>query len=235
MWSASELISYFQPVDHPLQTIRDNAGTVDAPQFSLHSFTPGDDRILLNFEVWQLPGERKQNKKFALGAAVATGAMLAGALISRRPDMAVRAISAGGAAGALVLDLCNSMSERINRWMNPRQSRWLAWSIGSQDAVFTFGDQQIHLSIPAVLRVAVRSIHEGESARGSIFSVQLDLEDGRLLPLYPFSSSEAALGMARQVARALKIPMVMQPVALFDQPGHSGLQFGPMLVEPGLN
>ncbi len=235
MWSASELIAFFQPVDHPLQTVRDNAGAIDAPRFSLHSFTPGDSRILLNFEVWELPGEKKQSKKVALGAALATGAALAGALIARRPDKAIRALTAGGAAGALVLDLFSSLGDRVNRWVNPRRSRWLAWSIGSNDMIFTFGDQQILLPIPGIMRVAVRSIREGESAQGAIYSVQLDLEDGRLLPLYPFGSSEAALGMARQVARALGIPMVMQPVALFDRPGHSGLQFGPMLVEPGLN
>lgn len=235
MWSASELIAYFQPVDHPLQTIRDNPGAVDTPRFSLHSFTPGDDRILLNFEVWQLPGEKKQSKKVAMGAAFAAGAMLAGALLARRPDKAIRALGAGGAAGAIVLDLFSSLGDRLNRWVHPGRSRWLAWSIGSADMIFTFGDQQILLPLPSVMRVAVRSIREGENARGSIFSVQLDLEDGRLLPLYPFGSSEAALGMARQVARALSIPMVLQPVALFDGPGRSGLQFGPMLVEPGLN
>ncbi|MEW6280502.1 MAG: hypothetical protein AB1758_17900 [Candidatus Eremiobacterota bacterium] len=236
MWSASELVTYFQPVDHPLQTLRDNPAAVDCPRFTLHSFIPGDDRILLNFEVYELPGERTRTRKISLGAAVTAGALLAGALIKRRPDMFVRAIYAGCAGGVAVMELCTRMGDRLSRFVSGRRARWLAWSIGSQDMVFTFGEQQIHLTLPTVVQVTVRSIHEGEGhARGSVYSVQLDLEDGRILPLYPYASSEAALGMARQVGRSLHVPMCIQPIELHDASGQGSLHIGPTLVEPGLN
>lgn len=234
-----DIVHSFKPLDHLDQAIYRDILKVKngkGEDFQLVGVTAEAQQIVLEYEVRRLPGENEKREYTSLVGLAAAGALLARAALTRKPHHWAQALSTAGVAllgGEETLSRARSAIERLSRGGKLGTARL---RIAQGEAVLTYRDQEIHMSLPPMKNVVLRTFRRALGGKPTqSYAVHIDLQDGRILSLNRWNEPLSPRRVGHQVAAALQLSMVFQNVEVTEVTNGFSWEMGPQLVEPALN
>lgn len=233
-----DIVHCFKPVDHLDQAVyRDilRSRSKGGEEFSFESHTGGTREFSLLYNVLRLPAQESDGENTSLGKLAVAGLLLARAVVTRRPQ------HWAGALGASAVTLIggdetfrkarSALKKMFRNGLGQVQLR-----VVPGEAVLTYESQEVHISLAPMKQIAIRALrYQGEPESMSTYCLHVDLQDGRVLPLYRGQEPLAARRLGHQAAQALQLPMVFQNVEISEVKNGYSWEMGPLLVEPALN
>lgn len=233
-----DIVHCFRPVDHLDQAVyRDilRSRQKGGEEFSYETHTSGTRELSLVYNVVRLPAQESDGENTSLGKLAIAGLLLARAVVTRRPQHWAGALGAGAVTiigGEETLRKARSALKKIFR----NGLGQVFFKVVPSEAILTYESQEIHISLAPMKQVAIRALrYQSEPESMSTYCLHVDLQDGRVLPLYRGQEPLAARRLGHQAAQALQLPMVFQNVEISEVKNGYSWELGPTLVEPALN
>jgi hypothetical protein len=233
-----DIVHYFKPVDHLDQAIyRDilRSRQKEGEEFAYESHSGSPKELKLRFNVVRLPRQEQEGEYTSLGKLALTGFLLARAAVSRRPQDWAGALCAGAVTligGDETLRKARSAVKKMFR----NGLGQVSFKVCPNEAVLTYEAQEVHISLAPMKQVVIRALrYQGEPESMSTYCLHVDLQDGRVLPLFRGQEPLAGRRLGHQAAQALQLPMVFQNVEICEVKNGFSWEMGPQLVEPALN
>ena len=233
-----DIVHCFKPLDHLDQAIyRDilRSRQRDGEEFTFESHVGGSKEVRFIYNVLRLPRQDIEGEYTSLGKLAVTGLLLARAVVTRRPNHWTGALCAGAVTligGEETLRKARSAIKKMFR----NGLGQVTFKVSPNEAVLTYEGQQVHISLAPMKHIAIRALRDpSEGDPAAAYCLHLDLQDGRVLPLFRGAEPLAARRLGHQVAQALQLPMVFQNVEINEVKNGYSWEMGPQLVEPALN
>lgn len=236
MSSAVDIVHHFKPVNELDQAIYTMVRRLKQRQpmpFPLKGLQVQDNLVEGRYEVRENPAE-ELGETASLGALATTGALFLRALVTRRAAHWAGALGAGAVVLMTAPDLVRKARAAVDRWTG--RGGLAVLKVQPEDVVLTYGDQEIHMTIPPMKGVVLRTFRHQLTGRSEQhYALHIELQDGRIISLAEWEEALAARRTTHQVARALHLAMAFQNVDVTEVDQGYSWELGPQLVEPAMN
>lgn len=237
MATAMDIVHCFKPAEHLDQAIyRDllKSRQKGSDEVRFVSFLGGQEEATLVYEILRLPQSQVKSEYSSLGKVALTAALVARALISRKPTAIAGALSASAITlldGEATLQKARGALLRLTRAGNLGKA---TIRLTPSEAILVYEGQQVHISLAPMRQVVLRQV-SGTNESESSYCIHVDLQDGRVMPVIRSGQAVEARRLAHQLANALHLTMSFQKVEVSEVPNGYSWEMGPQLGEPALN
>ena len=236
MAKAIDFVHVFRPVDHLDQAIyRDILRGEGEQELAYEKMDLKPKQASFEFKVKALPTEDSSGEAASVGKLALTSILLAQAIFTRRPAHVAGALCAGAVTligGEETLRRAKSAFQRVFK----QDLGFLKLQIQPGEARLRYQDQEVQMSLAPLRQVATRALRQaGQADKDSKYSLHLDFQDGRVLPLLRGLDSVMARKIGHQLSQALQCAMVFQSIEVSEVRNGYSWELGPQLVEPALN